>query len=96
MIVAPMWTRLLVSRQTSGILAWGGISAGAGARCRVWDVLIPPVIQFCSSGFPFLRLVRFKKVDNKLIELFVVESIVIARPVGSVSESEMKLHRHNL
>ena len=53
------------------------------------DVLIPPVEKFTGGGLPFQGLVFLEKVDNKLIELLIVETIIMAHPVGSIIEGEV-------
>ena len=55
------------------------------------DVLVPPAVKFLRSCLPFWCFVCFKKVDDKLIELFIVKPIIMNHPVGRVAESEMHL-----
>ena len=48
------------------------------------DVPIPPVAKFPQSNLSLKCLVRFKKVNNKLIEFFVVEPVEMAHPRDTV------------
>ena len=95
-IAAAIQTRLLVLRPTSGILAWEGVSTGSRARCRISDVRVPPIIKLRASKLPFHRLISFEKIDDELVELFVIEPVVVARPVGGVGQSKMKLNKYSL
>ena len=92
-LVGAMETKPLASRQLLEIFGWGSVSTGSGAVHSVTDVPIPPLIEFCCSGLPLQCLIRFEKVDDELVELLVVEAIVIAHPLGGVSESEMQLSK---
>ena len=55
------------------------------------DVPVPPVEKITGGGFPFGCLVHFKEVDNELVELFIVETIVRRRPVSGIVEGKVKL-----
>ena len=89
--VEPMETKRLALQQLLGIFYWGIISAGSGAVYSVADVPIPPLIEFCCGSLPLQRLILLEKVDNELIELLVVESIVFVHPVGGIGERKMQL-----
>ena len=95
-LAAATQTRSLVLRLTPGILAWGGVSTSSRTRCGIRDVLVPPVIKFRASELPFHHLIGFEKVDDELVELFVIKPVVVARPVGGVSKSKMKLEKYSL
>ena len=60
------------------------------------DVRVPPIIKFCAHEFPFCRLIGFKKVDDELVEFFIIEPIVVVNPVGGVGKSKMKLDKYSL
>ena len=95
-IATAIQTRLLVLQPTLGILAWGGVSTGSRARCRISDVLVPPIIKLRAGELPFHHLISFKKIDDELIELFVIEPVVVAHPEGGVGQSKMKLNKYSL
>ena len=77
-----------MSQQISGTLFWEIISNG---KCRygIVDVPVPPVIKFFSGSLPFQCLIRFEKVDNKLIEFLVVEAVIIDHPMFGIAERKV-------
>ena len=77
-------------RQISGILVCGNIGDSKG-RYGITDVPVPPVIKLLSGGPPFWCLIRFEKINNKLVEFLVVEPIVMACPMVGIAESKMQL-----
>ena len=42
------------------------------------DVLVPPFKEFIGGSVRFHGFIVFKKIDNKLIELFIVKAIIMA------------------
>ena len=72
------------------IHVWGYVGIEKGAS-RTRDIPVPPVEKLACGGFSFWRLIVFEKVDDKLVELLVVKSIVVAHPVGGIIEGEVKL-----
>ena len=81
--------KCLALRQHLGIPGWRSISTSSGAGYSIADAPVPPVIEFCCSGLPLQRLIRFEKVDDELVELFVTESLINAHPVGGVGERKV-------
>ena len=55
------------------------------------DALIPPSEKLVRGSLPCQGLVLFKEVDYKLIEFFIVKTIVVTHPVRRIVEGEVKL-----
>ena len=62
-------------------------------RSGVGDVPIPPIMKLSRGLLSVGRLICLEKVDNEFIEFLIVESIVMAHPMGSVAESEVQLQQ---
>ena len=73
-----------------GIHVYGDVGIEKGAS-RTRDIPVPPVEKLACGGFSFWCLIVFEKVDDKLVELLVVKTIVVAHPVGSIIEGKVKL-----
>lgn len=70
---------------------WGLVVSDSRGGYGIIDALIPPTKKLAGGGLSFGRLVFFKKVDNKLVEFFIVEPVVMTHPVGGVVECKMEL-----
>ena len=42
------------------------------------DVLVPPFNEFIGGSVHFCGFIVFKKIDNQLMELFIVEAIIMS------------------
>ena len=68
------------------------ISGGMGED-KVGDIRIPPLEKFHRCFLCFWCRVGLEKVNNEFMKFFATEPIIMAHPVGGVSEIEVKLGR---
>ena len=55
------------------------------------DTPVPPIKQLVGGLLSLLGLILLDRINDKLIEFVVVESIVVTHPVGCVIQGKVKL-----
>ena len=55
------------------------------------DTPIPPIKQLGGGLLSLLGLILLDRINDKLIEFVVVESVVVTHPVGRVIQGKVKL-----
>lgn len=57
----------------------------------IMHIPVPPIEKLVGCSLSFRRVVLLKEVDDKFIEFFIVEPIILAFPVGGIVERKVKL-----
>lgn len=68
-----------------------GASAVDNAGPGLETLLVPPVEKLVCRSLSLWCPVLLEKINDKLVEFFIIEPVVVAHPMGGVVEREVKL-----